>query len=516
MTMPGPTGDPLAGTLDSYLARLHAEELGGVGVPGELFLDTWPEMAIRAVPDPSAADLGGLELPDGPRAVRAGTLSAVDAVEFALDRIRATDPLVQAWARVDDRAGQAAMLLDEEFVRGAWRGTLHGMPVGIKDLVDVVGLPTAAGSRHWSGPDRRIAETDAGVVALLRSAGAVVLGKTTTHEFAFGGTTSPTRNPHDLHCIPGGSSGGSAAAIAAGHVRLAVGTDTCGSVRIPSSYCGTVGFLPSVGQLPRDGVVPLAWSLDRVGLLTSDVVGLAWAAWSLGLVTRPPARRAAAGSALRGLQVGIPHDALDEPIAPGVVARFQDAVDRLAWAGVRTQVVDVRPSPTAVAAGLAIFLAESLDFHRERWARRPGLFGDDVRATLTLAEQLSGADYVRAQRIRRALRDEMVSVFAGVDLLLTPTMPSGAPSARQARTGVLSVGGTDVSLADAHLRYNVVANLAALPAGTQPMGLDERRMPLGLHWMGPHGSDERILAAMVAFESLTSQGKLSARSPTAV
>ncbi len=490
-------GDPLRGTLGPWLAKLRAESPDG-DVHGLEITGTGPEVGNRGEhepdPDPGAIPT---HVPDP----HARTVSTVDAVELALQRIRATDQSVRAWVRLSDRAHHDAAVLDEELRGGRSRGPLHGIPIGVKDLVDVAGLPTAAGSRHWSGPARSVASADAAVVATLRRAGALVLGKTTTHEFAFGGTTPPTRNPHDLERIPGGSSGGSAAAVAAGHVRLAVGTDTCGSVRIPASYCGTVGFLPSEGLLPRDGVVPLAWSLDRVGFLAASMTELLWACQALGVTgIQPP--RAATIAPLRHLRVGIPRGTLTEPIEPDVGARFEEVLGRLTAAGARIVDVEVRHLPAAVSAGLAIFLAESLDYHRERWTRHPDLFGADVQATLALAEQLSAADYVRAQRIRHGLRISMLDVLSDVDLLLSPTMPTAAPLVEVAQTGVLPIGSQEVSLAEAHLRYNVHANLAALPAGTQPMGPDRRGLPLGLQWVGPPGSDVRLLAAMAATESL--------------
>lgn len=496
-------------TLPPFLAQVRAEEPEG-GLPGEVFADDAGRDTVVA----TAAAVEVDELPEPARALRTGTLSVVDVVASALGRIAATDPTVRAWVRLDDGALRVAAELDEELRGGGWRGPLHGVPVGVKDLVDVAGLPTGAGSRHWSGPGRRVADADAGVVALLRRAGAVVLGKTTTHEFAFGGTTTPTRNPRDVTRIPGGSSGGSAAAVAAGQVPLAVGTDTCGSVRIPASYCGVVGFLPSAARLPRDGVAPLSWSLDRVGLLTADAVQLAWACAALG-IAEPPAPRTDPPATLRGLRVGIPRGALDDPIEPAVAARFEGAVALLRAAGVQTSVVDVRHAAVAVAAARVIYLAESLDFHRERWAGERGLFGADVQASLAQAEQLSAVDYVRAQRIRRSLRAALLDVLSDVDVLLTPTMPNPAPPTTVIDTGVLDVGGRELGLVDSHLRYNVAANLAALPAGTQPMGTDDLGLPLGLEWVGAPGADDRILAVMTAFEVLLSDSP-PARGPAAV
>jgi aspartyl-tRNA(Asn)/glutamyl-tRNA(Gln) amidotransferase subunit A len=168
----------------------------------------------------------------------------------------------------------------------------------------------------------------------------------------------------------------------------------------------------------------------------------------------------------------------------------------------------------AISAARAIYLAESLDFHRDRWARHPELFGADVQRSLAQAEQLGAADYVRAQRIRRSLRSAVLDVLSGVDLLLMPTMPTAAPSVAAAETGILRVGGRDVGLVDVHLRYNVVANLAALPAGTQPMGTDDGGLPLGLQWVGAPETDDRILTAMTAFEALLVASRPAAGNPS--
>jgi aspartyl-tRNA(Asn)/glutamyl-tRNA(Gln) amidotransferase subunit A len=473
----------VSGALADDLARLRAEPLDGVGLPGELFLGTPAGVPVEVTA----------------RGSRPSDGAAREAVADAVARVRATDGRLQAWVSLDGDAPAAAAVLDEEAAAGRRRGPLHGVPVGIKDLVDIAGRATGAGSRQWAGPGReRVPDVDAPVVGMLRAAGAVVLGKTRTHEFAFGGTTPPTRNPHDLGRIPGGSSGGSAAAVAAGHVPLALGTDTCGSVRIPSSYCGTVGLLPSAGLLPRDGVVPLARSLDRVGLIAADVAALSDAAAGLGIIGAD-----AGPMALEGLRVGVPEDALDEPLDPAVGMSFAATTALLRAAGVRIVPVRLDHGHLAVTAGIVLFLAEGLEFHRARWDREPELFGTDVQGLLSLAEQVGAGDYVRAQRLRRALRDDHLAVLSSVDLLLTPTMPSGAPPVDQAASGVLVVGGREVGLAEAHLRFTVGASLAALPAGTQPMRADADGLPLGVQWIGRPGDDATVVAAMAALETLT-------------
>ncbi|MFB4309469.1 amidase [Actinomadura sp. GTD37] len=474
--MGAPAGAPLSdGPLHAGLERLYRIPLDDAGLPGALFQG-----------DPPAAT--GLPVPAG------GGPGPGDRVEEALQRIAATDGEIRAWALVDAEGARAQARREPD------GRPLRGVPVGVKDLIDVAGLPTGGGSRHLSGPGReRVPAADAGCVALLRRAGAVVVGKTTTHEYAFGGTTPPTRNPHDPARIPGGSSGGSAAAVAAGHVPLALGSDTGGSVRIPSAYCGTAGLVPSPGRLPGDGVLPLAWSLDRVGLIAATPGDLAGFAAALGVIA--PDGGGARPSGFAGLRVGVPAGTLDEPIDPDVGAAVERAFAAVRDLGGEVVEVAIPHGWAAVTAGMAIILAECLDYHRERRASGDELFGADVRAMLDLAAGLPAGAYVRAQRVRRVLRGEALAALSGVDLLAMPTMPCVAPRADAVGDGTVPVGGTEVPMAEAHLRYNALANLAALPCGTQPLGADGRGLPIGLQWVAAPGRDDALLGAMTTFAS---------------
>ncbi|MFA1546005.1 amidase [Actinomadura chokoriensis] len=471
------TGAPLSGgPLHADLERLYRIPLGEAGLPGALFQSDPPAGAALPVPTGGGREPGGL-------------------VELALERIAATDGEVRAWALVDAEGARAQARQEPD------GRPLSGVPVGVKDLIDVAGLPTGGGSRHLSGPGReRVPAADAGCVARLRSAGAVVVGKTTTHEYAFGGTTPPTRNPHDTARIPGGSSGGSAAAVAAGQVPLALGSDTAGSVRIPSAYCGTAGLVPSPGRLPGDGVLPLAWSLDRVGVIAATAADLAGAASALGVVS--PAAGDARPAGFEGLRVGVPGGTLDEPIDPDIGAAVERALAAVRDLGGEIVDVEIPHGWAAVAAGMTIILAECLDYHRERRASGgDGLFGADVRAMLDLAAEVPAGAYVRAQRVRRVLRGEALSALSGVDLLAMPTMPCVAPRVDAVADGMVPVGGTEVTMAEAHLRYNVLANLAALPCGTQPLGVDGQGLPMGLQWVAAPGRDDTLISAMTTFAS---------------
>ncbi|GAA1793808.1 amidase [Actinomadura chokoriensis] len=463
--------------LRADLARLYRIPLDEAGLPGALF---------QADPPAGTA----LPVPTGEAPVPVGL------VEQALERIAATDGEIRAWALVDAEGARA----QADGARSQpGNGPLRGVPVGVKDLIDVAGLPTGGGSRHLSGPGRaRVPAADAGCVRRLREAGAVVVGKTTTHEYAFGGTTPPTRNPRDTARIPGGSSGGSAAAVAAGHVPLALGSDTGGSVRIPSAYCGTAGYVPSPGRLPGDGVLPLAWSLDRIGLIAATAGDLAGFASALGTIA--PAGGVARPDGFAGLRVGVPRGVLDDPIDPAVGAAVERAFAAVRDLGGEIVDVEIPHGWAAVAAGMTIILAECLDYHRER--RGPGgdeLFGADVRAMLDLADELPAGAYVRAQRVRQVLRGEALSVLSGVDLLAMPTMPCVAPRADAAAGGTIPVGDAEVPLAEAHMRYTVLANLAALPCGTQPLGAGGGGLPIGLQWVAAPGRDDALISAMTTF-----------------
>lgn len=425
------------------------------------------------------------------------TVTAGDLVAAAEQAIDRTDSVVRAWSFLDlDGARRRATELDRHATRASVSRPLAGLPIGVKDLVDVAGMPTGAGSRQRAMAVP--AETDSPIVGQLRAAGAIVIGKCTTHEYAFGGITPPTTNPADPLRIPGGSSGGSAAAVASGHVPLAVGTDTAGSVRIPASYCGVVGFVPSPGRISNEGVTPLSWSLDRVGLLTATAADGAYVAAALGL-----ASGASSEAGFDGVRVGVLADAFDAPLEPPVRQAVKAALATITNSGAQLSVVEVPHDRLSIACSMALIVAESAEYHRSRLLDSPELFSDDVLASLRLNDQLMAADLVRAHRVRELIAREWRSVFDSVDLVVGPTMPLTAPTSAQAAMGVLQIEESLVSLVDAHLRYPAVANVAGLPAATQPCGRDDRGLPIGLQWLAAPGDDHLIMRALVAFEHLS-------------
>lgn len=428
----------------------------------------------------------GLTLADTVERLRSGATDPVDLVEAALDAIAASQPVLNAFVTVDaEGARKAARAARDE----PPRGPLHGVPVAVKDIVDTAGLVTTMGSRHFAG---HIPTRDATVVARLKDAGAVIVGKTSTHEFAYGPTgdvaaNGPCANPHDPARMAGGSSSGSAAAVAAGLVPLAVGTDTGGSVRIPAALCGVTGIRPGIGRIPTDGVFPLSWSLDAVGVLATDVAGTA-AGWRvLAGCNQTP------GPALGGLRVGLPtgFDRLDD----GVRESFAALVETLARAGAQLRPVDVDDDAELRDVYLTVQSAEAVAVHHERLVERPDLFNDEIRTRLGDAARVTGYEYARALRRLVAARATAARRLSGLDVLLLPTVPITAPPLHARDT---DVGGGWTSPRDALLAHNTPWSVLGLPAVSLP--IPAPGLPVGAQLVGPPGGDADLLAIAAEVE----------------
>jgi aspartyl-tRNA(Asn)/glutamyl-tRNA(Gln) amidotransferase subunit A len=435
-------------------------------------------------------------LPDAPTAtalaaaVRSGAADPVDLVEAALARIAESDGDVGSFVLV--AADEARADARERSRAREPLGPLHGVPVAVKDLYDVAGQVSRAGSRVPAGPP---ALADSPAVARLRAAGAVVVGRTRTHEFAWGLSTQQevlggTSNPWDTDRVPGGSSGGSAAAVAAGQVPLALGTDTGCSIRLPAAWCGLVGHKPTYGLVPLDGVVPLASSLDHGGALVRDAADARMALEVLS------GRLLAAPAPLRGLRVGVVEHG--EHVVAGVARALGEAVDRAADAGAR-----LGPAGLPLAADLvhtygAVQAGEALGWHRStgRWPAHAAEYGSDVRAHLTRCEQVTPEQAEAAATLRAELRREVADLFTTLDLLLLPVASSGPP--RTADPETVDRDGRPGRLRDAVLPWTVLANLCGLPACSVPVGLDDDGLPVGLQVVGPPGADARVLDAAAA------------------
>jgi len=439
-----------------------------------------------AAPAPSAGDLGGLGLVEAARLVREGAASSAELVEAALARIEALDGRLGAFVTLlADQARTEAAARDLQRRRGASLGPLHGVPVAVKDLVDVAGAVTGAGSPKLAG---NLAVRDAEVVARLRTAGAVVVGKTRTHEFAYGVLTPGTVNPWDETRIAGGSSGGSAAAVAAGLVSAAVGTDTAGSVRIPAACCGVVGFKPSLGRVPATGVWPLSWSCDHVGAIAGDVAG---AALLFEVMAGDPAPAVAAvprpgvGGPRVGRLVAEGLGAVD----PAVTAVMDALCERLEAAGARIDEVSL-PLPAARAAVAAMVLPEAAAAHAGLLAATgEDGYGPRVLAALRLGQSALAGEYLAGLRYRGRFAALVEGLLAEREALLLPTLPCVAPETGQ-RT--VSVAGVTGGVQEVLTALPGPFNCSGSPVVSVPVGL-VGGLPVGASLVGRIGGDHELL-----------------------
>lgn len=475
--------------------------------------------------DDPLAGRGAKELAD---LIRRGEVSPVDAVQAALDRIGALDGSVRAWVTVwGEKAIEEAEASQEAIARGEPLGPLHGVPVGVKDIFEITGLVTTAGSQVLAG---HVSRLTAAAVERLQAAGAIVIGKTATHEFAFGVTTDtpfhgPVHNPWALDRVPGGSSGGSGAAVASRMVPAALGTDTGGSVRIPASLCGTVGLKPTFGMISKYGVIPLAWSQDHVGVLASTVED---AALFLGVLAGPDPRDpstltelpggflqaldqlagpaneagATAGAGLDGslpAMVAVPFDWLaDGEVDEGILAAFQSLLGRLEAAGVRVQDAKLPPARAMAVVNRFISLCEGASYHADTLLERPGDFSAAVRSRFELGQFLLAKDYITMQRLRGELA-RLVSESlrnTGATVMLLPTTPVPAPRIGQE---IWSWPGGPEAVPDTLIRFTAPFSLTGHPVVTVPAGLvaapdDGALLPWGLQVVGRPLDDAVVLA----------------------
>jgi aspartyl-tRNA(Asn)/glutamyl-tRNA(Gln) amidotransferase subunit A len=434
-------------------------------------------------------------------AARSSTESPVaKSVADTLPRIAELNPSLNAYIAVfEAHAMEQARTLDEELRQGASRGPLHGRTVSLKDLIDVRGVPTTAASRVRAG---HVAAEDATLVTRLREAGAILIGKTNLHELALGTTSDesafgPVRNPLDPTRSPGGSSGGSAAAVAAGMGWASIGSDTGGSIRIPASACGVVGLKPTFGEIPLAGVVPLSVSLDHVGPITQNVSD-AWAIYAALTSAIPPA---AAPGPMRRLQLGRLDGYFLAKLDDSVRGRFEEAVRRVQNAGATILDVDLGSVPDIAATYLNVALVEAYAHYAGALETMPGTFGDSVRARLEMGRAISRDNYLQSQRDRATLRQAVDNALAGCDALVLPTLPV-PPQTIGATTAV--VGGVEEPLRPLTLRLTQLFNLTGHPAISIPCGNSAEGMPCGLQLVGRRQHTSDLLQVALNCEAIVS------------
>ncbi|MFE2434996.1 amidase [Streptomyces sp. NPDC059409] len=454
-----------------------------------------------------------LSLTEAVRAVRARELSPVELTESVLARVAAVEGRLGAYVTVAaDPALAAAVRAEREISESGPRGPLHGIPMALKDLIDAEGLPTTASSHVRAG---HVAERDSGVAERLRAAGAVLLGKTHTHEFAYGLITPQTNNAWDHGRVAGGSSGGSAVAVAAGGATFAMGTDTGGSVRVPAALNGVVGLKPTYGLVPRTGVTSLSWSLDHVGPLTRTVrdAELVLSA-TVGHDPRDPASvpgpapdRFPEGD-LRGLRVGVPRNYYFDRVAPEVEESVRGAIERLAELGAELVDVEIPMARHIQAVQWGLMVPEATAYHERSLRATPDLYAADVRVLLEAGALTSAGDYLRAQRARTMMREAWARMLDGVDVLAAPTVPMTAAEA--GRETVEWADGTTESVSDAYVRLCAPANITGVPALTLPVGHDRAGLPIGMQLMARPFCDAAVLRVGRAYEeSVTGAGRLA-------
>jgi len=431
------------------------------------------------------------------RALQAREVTSEAVTDRCLAEIAARNSTLNAFIAVfGEEAREQARAADREIAAGKHRGPLHGVPISLKDLLDVRGTPTTAASKVREG---HVAPADAPVVTHLRNAGAVLLGKCNLHEFAFGTTNEdsafgPARNPIDPSRSPGGSSGGSAVSVATGMSYASIGTDTGGSIRIPSAACGLVGLKPGLGEVSTAGVVPLSRTMDHVGPLCRSVEDAAILYDALRGET--PATAATPRDA-RSIRLAIPRAYFMTLLDPQVASRFDSACERLRAAGVAIDDVEIPHASEIAPIYLHIVLAEAAAYHAKTLESRPDDYSPNVRIRLEMGRHILAEDYVRALRGRDVLCREVDDALRGRDALLLPALAIPAP---KLGISTVKVGASEEPVRNITLRLTQLFNVSGHPALTAPCGHTIDGLPVGAQLVGHRGRTHELLDTARAIE----------------
>jgi aspartyl-tRNA(Asn)/glutamyl-tRNA(Gln) amidotransferase subunit A len=424
---------------------------------------------------------------------------AIGAVETALRAIAEHGARTNAFIRVDaDGARDAARRLADARQRGLERGPLDGMTISIKDLIDIAGEPTTAASNVRAG---HVATRDAPVVTRLRDAGAILIGKTNLHEFAFGTTSEESafgavHNPLDTSRSAGGSSGGSAAAVAAGMGTASIGTDTGGSIRIPAAACGVVGLKPSLGEVPTEGVVPLSRTFDHVGPITRNVADAA-AIWAVLADREQPGLD---DRSARGLELGALGGYFMRLLQREVREAFSHALDRLRSAGIAVSAREIAGADTIIETYLNISLPEAAHWHALTMDTRAGDYQPPVRERLERGRSISAVKYLEAFDLREELRVAVDAAFAGCDALVLPALAIVAPA--HGAVDVTMDNGESMLVRAAMLRLTQAFNVTGHPAISLPIRTDG--LPVGLQLVGRRDHTAELLSVAAVVEDTLS------------
>lgn len=424
--------------------------------------------------------------------IRVQEISPVELLRECLNTIDRLNPTLNAFITVTAESALAeAKKAEQEIRSGNWRGPLHGIPIGLKDLIDTAGIRTTAASAVFR---ERIPAEDADVVKKLKAAGAVFIGKQNLHEFAYGGSSlishfGPVRNPVNPEFIAGGSSGGSAAAVASGMCYGAIGTDTAGSIREPAAICGVVGLKPSYGLVRARGIIPLSQSLDHAGPITRCVED---AAIVLDAIAENRGKYSQdIKSGIQDFVIGVPRKYFYEDLDSEIASAIEKAIQRLA--GFAQSVRDVECS---VEQDRTVFNAESRAYHRDKIASSAELYDPETLRRLNTGDPVSDADYQNALAELRRIREKISGTFTDVDILATPTIPVAPPRISDLLGNISQLRPSEILL----LRNTRPVNAWGLPAISVPCGFTSQGLPVGLQIIGPPRGEQKILRAAYAFE----------------
>jgi aspartyl-tRNA(Asn)/glutamyl-tRNA(Gln) amidotransferase subunit A len=448
-----------------------------------LFGVEWPGGAVPSgAPLPAAPSTG--RIARAGEALVAGSATCRGLVDEALAAVERDSERLGAFVQVlAEEAREEADRRDRQLAEGRWQGPLHGIPISVKDVIDVAGAETRCGSDAYCESPAR----DAWSVARLRARGAIVLGKTATHEFALGVTTPQARNPHDPTRIPGGSSGGSGIAVACGMGLASLGTDTRASTRVPAALCGVVGLKATFGAIATDGVVPLSWTMDHVGILAGAVQDAAL--MFDAMADRPRPLAAAPGRPPGRLSVGVPGAAFEDA-EPDVLSGVQRGLDALGELGLRlapTEALDATDLRRTNAMGLIVSRSEATAFHRSRHTDRSCLWAE-TRDQLDAADHLLAMDYIDAQRFRGEFRERMLILLAEHDVLAMPTTLVTAPPVERADEYFLLLSRNAIPWS--FIGFPVLSVPCGAPAG----------LPVGIQLVAGPGQEETLVTVGAALE----------------
>ena len=500
----------MAGSPD-LLSRRSFLAAAGAASAGALFTAPPTSAAAQIAGAAPAGPLVTLSLSDVADRLRRRKLSSQEITRACLDRIAALNPALNAFITVTEESALAqARTADDEIGRGAWRGPLHGVPIALKDLFDTAGVRTTAGSGVFKD---RVPVDDAEVVRRLKAAGAVLVGKTNMHEFAFGGTSLVTyfggvRNPWDQRRIAGGSSGGSAAAVAAGLCFGAVGSDTAGSIRQPASYCGIVGLKPTYGLVSTTGVIPLSWSLDHVGPMTRTVRDAALMLQVIAgfdpkdtvSVSMPvPDYSAALRARVSGLRVGVARAFFFDRLDPEVERAMAAALALVARLTASVKDVELPDASSQEQLRSTVRAAESYAYHAGFLAKSPDLYQPETLARLRAGADVTAAAYIEGVREVARTRRTVGRIFDGIDVLVTPTSPILPPPITDFTGDRNGLG----DFRDRSIRNTSPFDVYGWPTISLPCGFSASGLPIGLQISAASGQDTRVLQLAYAYEQAT-------------